>query len=365
MPSALPSADWWRGRRALVTGHTGFVGGWLCAWLAQLGAKVSGLALPPPTTLSFFERARVERILAQSVIADVRDAAAVAGAIRACDPQIVFHLAAQPIVRDAHRDPAMTFATNVMGTVNVLEACRRHAALESLVVYTTDKVYRNIESGRAFVEDDRLGGNEPYSASKAAADWAVAAYWTSYFRAGTRSTQAAIVRAGNIVGGGDWGRERLLPDAVRAFADGRVLEVRSPESTRPWQHVLDVVRGTLLLAERRTAAESAEALAWNLGPSADASHSVAEIATLAAAAWGEGASWRAQPDGSIAESRALRLSSAKARGALGWRCAWGAERAVAASIAWYKAAAAGGGDLLGLAQRQVDEHVADVKRASA
>ncbi len=361
MPAALPRVDWWRGRRALVTGHTGFVGGWLCAWLAQCGARVCGLALPPPTTPSFFERARIATILARSTIADVRDASAVAGAIRACDPQVVFHLAAQPLVREAHRDPVTTFATNVMGTVNVLEACRGHAGLESLVVYTTDKVYRNAETGKAFVEEDPLGGGEPYSASKVAADWAVTAYWTSYLRCAAQPPGVAIVRAGNILGGGDWGRDRLIPDAVRAFTEKRALEVRNPDSSRPWQHVLDVVRGTLVLAERRAAAGS---LAWNLGPSSQRAHSVAEVATLAAAAWGEGATWRAQPDGSIAESRALVLSSEKARRALGWQCAWDVERALGASIAWYKAAAAGDEDLLGLAQRQIEEHVADVKRAS-
>ncbi len=365
MPAALPGVDWWRGRRALVTGHTGFVGGWLCAWLAQLGAQVSGFALGPPTTPSFFERAQVERILSRSVIADVRDAAAVAEAVRACDPQVVFHLAAQPIVRDAHRDPAATFGTNVMGTVNVLEACRGRAALESLVVYTTDKVYRNSESGRAFVEGDPLGGGEPYSASKAAADWAVAAYWSSFFRAATPVPGVAIVRAGNILGGGDWGRDRLLPDAVRAFAQKRALEVRNPDSTRPWQHVLDVVRGTLVLAERHAAADSPGALAWNLGPSSGEAHSVAEIATLAAAAWGEGAAWRVQPEGSIAEARALGLSSDRARRALGWQCAWSVETAVGSSIAWYKADLGGDVDLLGLARRQIEEHVADVKRSSA
>jgi CDP-glucose 4,6-dehydratase len=365
MPAALPGVDWWRGRRALVTGHTGFVGGWLCAWLAQCGARVSGLSLPPPTTPSFFERARIATILARSTIADVRDPSAVAQAIRECDPQVVFHLAAQPLVREAHRDPVTTFATNVMGTVNVLEACRGHASIERLVVYTTDKVYRNNESGGAFSEADRLGGNEPYSASKAAADWAVAAYWTSYLRASRDAPGVAIVRAGNILGGGDWARERLVPDAVRAFTEKRALEVRNPDSSRPWQHVLDVVRGTLVLAERLPRAESAEALAWNLGPSAQRSHSVAEVATLAAAAWGEGAGWRAMPEGSIPESRALGLSSEKARRALGWRCAWDVERAIAASIAWYKAALEGDGDPLHLAQRQIEEHAADARRVLA
>lgn len=365
MAATLPSARAWRGRRVLVTGHTGFVGGWLCAWLARLGARVTGLALPPPTTPSFFALSRVASLLERSILADVRDAAAVSGAVRSADPQVVFHLAAQPLVREAYRDPVATFATNVMGTVNVLEACRASAGLEGLVVYTTDKVYRNAELGRPFVEGDGIGGNEPYSASKAAADAAVAAFWTSYLAAAPTPPAVATVRAGNILGGGDWGRERLLPDAVRAFADHRELVIRNPGSVRPWQHVLDVVRGTLMLAERRVAARSADDLAWNLGPVARQARTVAEVATVAAESWGEGARWREVPDASIPESRALLLSSEKARDVLGWECAWETPKAVATAIAWYRAALGARGDPLQLTHQQIEAHAADVERAVA
>ncbi len=336
MNAALPSAARWSGRRVFVTGHTGFVGGWLCAWLARLGAGVHGYSLAPPTTPSFFESTRLHARLAASTQGDIRDARALRSAVAEADPHVVFHLAAQPIVRAAHRDPLETYSTNVMGTVEVLEACRAARNLEKLVVYTTDKVYRNDQSGRAFVESDRLGGNEPYSASKAASDWTVAAYWESYFR-GAR-VAASIVRAGNIIGGGDWAADRLLPDAARAFAAGKPLILRNPAATRPWQHVVDAVRGTLVLAERSDLGDvPADEIAWNFGPASSAEMSVGALADLAARAWGGAAAWRHEPDAAIPEARTLRLSSGKAERRLGWRCAWGVERAVAESVAWYRA----------------------------
>ena len=358
---AVPRAAWWRGRRVLVTGHTGFVGGWLCTWLEHLGARVHGFSLPPPTTPSFFGATGLAVRLASSVIADVNDAAAVQRALAAADPQAVFHLAAQPLVREAFREPRRTFATNVMGTVHVLEACRAAPSLECVVAYTTDKVYRNDQSGRAFGEEERLGGNEPYSASKAGADMAVASYWESYFRHAARPPAVAIVRAGNIVGGGDWGRDRLVPDAMRAFSEGRELVIRSPASTRPWQHVLDAVRGTLVLAERGSeAGAGAEDIAWNFGPAAGAVFPVAEVADRAAAAWGEGASWREERDAAIPESRALVLSSERAAARLGWHCLWDLGRAVDESVAWYRAAR-DGADVLAVTRRQIEAHTAEAQ----
>jgi CDP-glucose 4,6-dehydratase len=361
--AAVPDAVFWRGRRVLVTGHTGFVGGWLSAWLARMGARVTGLALPAPTTPSFFALTRLEKKLESSVIGDVNDAALVARIVAACDPQTVIHLAAQPLVREAFRDPLGTFATNVLGTVNVLEACRGRAALGSVVAYTTDKVYANDESGRAFEEGDRLGGNEPYSASKAAADAAIAAYWSAYFRRASPRPSIAIVRAGNIIGGGDWGRERLVPDAMRAFACGEPLVLRNPEATRPWQHVLDVARATLVLAERDAAPEArAETLAWNLGPPVSQVIAVSDVADAAVRAWGEGASWRHEPDAAIPESRALLLSSEKAARLLGWRCAWDLRRSMEKTVEWYRAAHEGR-DVAALTGAQIEAHLADAARA--
>jgi CDP-glucose 4,6-dehydratase len=364
MGAAVPNADFWRGRRVLLTGHTGFVGGWLAAWLARMGARVTGLALAPPTTPSFFVLTRLASMLESSVTGDVNDAALVSRVVDASDPQVVFHLAAQPIVRDAFRDPVGTFATNVMGTVNVLDACRRRPRVERIVAYTTDKVYRNDESGRPFVETDLLGGKEPYSASKAAADWAVAAYWTSYFSHASPRTAVATVRAGNIIGGGDWARDRLVPDAMRAFASGAALVIRNPDATRPWQHVLDVVRGTLVLAERGEAgSDPGVSLAWNFGPLAGLVHPVSEVAAAAAKAWGAGATWRHEPDGSIPEAHALVLSSEKAGRLLGWGCAWNLESAMRKTVDWYRLAHEGG-DLAALTRRQIEEHEADAERGA-
>ena len=358
--AAVPHAGWWQGRRVLVTGHTGFVGGWLCTWLANLGAKVSGFSMPAPTVPSFFESTQLAERLVHHTLGDVGDAKAVQVAVTAADPQVVFHLAAQPIVREAYREPVATFATNVMGTVHVLNACREYAAAERIVVYTTDKVYRNDQSGRAFAEGDRLGGNEPYSASKAGADWAVVAWWESYFRRASPRPVLATVRAGNIIGGGDWGAERLLPDAMRAFSQGLPLLIRNPSATRPWQHVLDAVRGTILLAERVESADvGAEDIAWNFGPDPGVVRPVAELATAAARAWGPEAQWRHEPDGAIPESKALVLSSERAAHALGWRCAWDLETSVAKSVEWYRTLPRGVAALRSLTDAQIAGHTRD------
>lgn len=344
----------------LVTGHTGFVGGWLCTWLANLGARVSGFSLPPPTNPSFFELTRLAERLEHHTLGDVRDANAVQVAVTAADPQVVFHLAAQPLVREAYREPVATFATNVMGTAHVLNSCREHAAPERIVVYTTDKVYRNDQSGRAFVEGDALGGNEPYSASKAGADWAVGAWWESYFRRATPRPALATVRAGNIIGGGDWGADRLLPDAIRAFSAGAPLVIRNPAATRPWQHVLDAVRGAIVLAERIEGADvPAERIAWNFGPDPRGVHPVSSVADLAARAWGGKAAWRHEPDGKIPEAKALVLSSQRAASELGWRCAWDLDTAVTRSVEWYRAASKGAAALRALTDDQIGAHARD------
>lgn len=355
---ANPRADFWRGRRVLVTGHTGFVGGWLCAWLDLLGAEICGYSLPPPTQPSFFARTGLESRLARHLVGDVNDGARLARAVADFAPQVAFHLAAQPLVRESYRAPVATFMTNVMGTVHLLEACRAAPGVGRVVAYTTDKVYRNDQSGRAFEEAERLGGNEPYSASKAGAEMAIAAYWESYFRPDPRLATVSVVRAGNILGGGDWAPERLFPDAMRAFAAESVLTLRQPEATRPWQHVLDAVRGTLLLAERdepRTA--PSEAIAWNFGPAQGEVHPVSAVARAAAEAWGAGAGWREERDPGIPESRALVLSSARAERELGWRARWGLQRAVRESVAWYRAAGEGA-DMLAFTRRQVEAHLA-------
>jgi CDP-glucose 4,6-dehydratase len=356
---AAPRREAWSGKRVFVTGHTGFVGGWLSFWLSSLGARVSGFALPPPTEPSFHDLCRLPRRLERVTVGDVRDADAVAKALRVAAPQVVVHLAAQPLVRAAWRDPAATFATNAMGTVHLLEACRRSEAVECILIFTTDKVYRNDEAGRRFEEGDALGGSEPYGASKVAAEWAVAAYRESYFR-NARAPAVATVRAGNILGGGDWAADRLLPDAVRAFSRSVALRIRNPDAERPWQHVLDAVRGTLLLGEHLSSIGQVEAgnsggMAWNLGPQVSNSFSVVRVADMAARIWGEGASWVHEPDPVARESRHLALSSERAASALGWKAAWSMERSVTKSIEWYRAALSGE-DMEGFTERQIREY---------
>jgi CDP-glucose 4,6-dehydratase len=354
---AVPRPQFWRGKRVLVTGHTGFVGGWLSTWLSLLGALVSGFSLAPPTVPSFFEQSMLKRRLTRSLHGDLTDAGAIKEAIGEIRPEIIFHLAAQPLVRMAWREPRETFLANLMGTVNVLDACRGEARPEKLLLYTTDKVYNGADRD-PWPETTPLGGLEPYSASKVCAEWAVAAYWESFFRRGQARLALATIRAGNILGGGDWAPDRLLPDAVRAFSAGKTLAIRNPGATRPWQHVLDAVRGTLVLAERLNAADLAAAdLGWNFGPDPRVLHTVAEVAEVTARSWGDGAAIEHRPDESIREADRLVLSSEKAERELGWRACWDLERTVDAAVEWYRAAR-GGADLAALCDRQIDSHIA-------
>src|SRR5687767_4783036 len=250
--------DFWAGRRVLLTGHTGFKGGWLALWLGELGAQVTGFAAPPPTEPALYALARVGEAL-EDVRGDVRDRAVVAAAVHAARPEVVLHLAAQPVVRRAWREPAEAFATNTLGTVHVLDAVREHAPSATVVLITTDKVYADPDSGRRFAEADPLGGKDPYSASKAAAELAATAFRDSY------GLRVATARAGNVIGGGDWAEDRILPDAVRAAEANRPLVVRDPGAVRPWQHVLNPLSGYLLLAER-LAGSADYARAWNFAP---------------------------------------------------------------------------------------------------
>jgi CDP-glucose 4,6-dehydratase len=305
----------WQGRRVLVTGHTGFKGAWLTLWLHALGARVTGFSGPPPTVPSLFELARVDQVCAD-LRGDVRDAGAVAAAAR--DAEVVFHLAAQPIVRAALEDPAGTFATNVVGTAHVLDAVRDAA----VVCVTSDKCYA--PGGTPHREGDPLGGADPYAASKAAQEHVAAAY-----REGL-GVRVATARAGNVIGGGDWGRDRLLPDLVRAFESGEPMTLRHPDAVRPWQHVLDPLGGYLLLAERLC--ESAEyADAWNFGP--EDAQTVGWVVEHVRARWP--IEVRVQPPGDDVEAPALRVDAAKARERLGWRPRLALPEALDATVSWH------------------------------
>ncbi len=324
------------GRRVLVTGHTGFKGAWLSLWLRHLGARVSGYALAPNTQPSLFDLLRLENLV-ESRIGDIRDAVLLEKVLRETGPEIIFHLAAQPLVRTSYDAPAETFATNVAGTVNLLDAVRRVRSVKVCVVVTTDKCYENREDGSAYREDDRLGGRDPYSASKACVEMIVASYRDSFFRTEGR-VSLSTARAGNVIGGGDWAEDRLLPDCARALASGRPVAVRNPRAVRPWQHVLEPLSGYLMLAARQLEKPSAFAEAWNFGPDDGSALTAAEVAELAVSAWGSGR-WTAAVDPTAPhEAGLLSIDSAKARERLGWHPAYGAREAVARAIAWYRAA---------------------------
>jgi CDP-glucose 4,6-dehydratase len=323
--------DFWAGRRVLVTGHTGFKGSWLTLWLQRLGAEVTGFAGPPPTSPALFELALVGELVADHR-GDVRDLDAVRAAVERAAPDVVLHLAAQPVVRRAWRHPVETFGTNTLGTVHLLDAVREAAPEASVVVVTSDKCYADPDSGRCFREDDRLGGTDPYSASKAAAEMIAASYRDSF------GLRLATARAGNVIGGGDWAEDRIVPDAVRAAQADRPLSVRDPAAIRPWQHVLNPLSGYLRLAERLS--ESAEfATAWNFAPPLDApQRPVRWLVERFGAEW-DGGLAIAAPTGDNhgpEEAARLRLDPSRAAARLGWRERWPLERGVAATAAWYR-----------------------------
>jgi len=331
------NASFWRGRRVFVTGHTGFKGGWLSLWLHALGAEASGLALAPRVP-GIFDSARVGETM-RSVIGDIRDPATVSRAMSAARPQVLFHLAAQPLVRASYTDPLGTYATNVMGTAHVLEAARRCAELEAIVVITTDKCYENEETSRPYRETDRLGGRDPYASSKACAELVSSAYARSFFTAedGRPRPALATTRAGNVIGGGDWQEDRLLPDVVRSLTGGAALVLRNPSAVRPWQHVLDPLHGYLMLAERLCGDEAAHfAGAWNFGPDERDARTVGEVAERFLRAWGAPASWRLEGAPGAHESQLLRLDSSKARQSLGWTPVLGLEQGLQRTVDWYK-----------------------------
>lgn len=339
MEGVVADASAWRGRRVLVTGHTGFKGGWLTLWLGHMGAKVGGLALPPDTEPDLYAVARVADGVA-SMIGDVRDARLVEEVVAAHRPEVVFHLAAQARVLEGYRAPAETYATNVLGTVHVLEAVRRAGGVRAVVVVTSDKCYANREWPWGYRERDPLGGFDPYSSSKACAELAAAAWRDSYFSEsapGGPGPAVATARAGNVVGGGDWSEGRLLPDLVRAAASRQAPRLRHPDAVRPWQHVLDPLNGYLVLAERLLSDGAAYAEAWNFGPADADTLPVRAVAARVGAAWDGAPGWAADSAPRPHEAETLRLESAKARSRLGWRPRRSAEQGIDLAVEWYRA----------------------------
>jgi CDP-glucose 4,6-dehydratase len=367
--------DFWMRRRVLVTGHTGFKGAWLSLWLQSLGAEVTGLARGVPTRPSLYELADVGAHMRERSV-DVRDAAAVREAVREARPQIVLHLAAQPLVRRSLREPALTYAVNVMGTVNVLEAVREVGAdALAVVVVTSDKCYENPErlgaGAHRFVEGDPLGGADPYSSSKACAELVASSYRRSFFSR-ERAPRLATARAGNVIGGGDWGEDRLVPDAVRALEAGTTLHIRNPRAVRPWQHVLNPLGGYLCLAEalalaregvqQAAGAEGADAdaaSAWNFGPAARDARPVSWIVERLAELWAGELAWELDGGANPPEAGHLELDSSAAEARLGWRPAWTLEDALERVVEWH-AACRRGDDMRDVSLAQIGQRAARI-----
>jgi CDP-glucose 4,6-dehydratase len=329
----------WQGRRVFLTGHTGFKGSWLSIWLARLGAQVRGYSLDPSTNPNMFTLASVGRVV-DDVRGDIRDYSKLEAAMTEFSPEVVFHLAAQPLVRRSYSDPLGTYSTNVMGTVNVLESVRKTPSVRALVCITTDKVYQNQEWVWPYRETDSLGGFDPYASSKACAEIVAAAYRSSFFppdRLAEHHVAIATARAGNVIGGGDWSEDRLIPDLVRGFCSGQPVLIRRPQAVRPWQHVLEPLFGYLLLAQHLLDREHHCLSAYNFGPADEDSWCVERIVTKLVSMWGNGASWTRDQDPGAHEAHYLRLDASKARTELGWEPRLKIESALEWTVDWYRA----------------------------
>lgn len=333
----LVSQAYWAGRRVFLTGHTGFKGAWLALWLSELGAEVTGFALAPEEP-SLFRQIGLGTLVTH-IEGDIRDAALVDRIMAEAQPEVVFHLAAQPLVRLSYEQPRETFATNVQGTAHVLDACRRVAGLKAIVAVTSDKCYDNCEWVWPYRESDPLGGHDPYSASKAAAEIVIGSYRKSFF-AEPDGPLLASVRAGNVIGGGDWAQDRLVPDIVRAVAADQPVLIRSPGAVRPWQHVFEALGGYLLIAQRLTAGDRATATAWNFGPAPTDTQPVSWIVERMIARWGRG-SFALTSNAERHEANLLRLDCSKAYAELGWRPSFDLATTIDRIIDWHQALADG------------------------
>lgn len=325
-------SDIYRGRRVLLTGHTGFKGSWLALWLHEMGAEVTGVALAPEGVPNHWDLLQVPL---DERRCDIRDAGALAAIVKGAQPELVFHLAAQSLVRRSYRKPLETWSTNVMGTANVLDACRQESSVRAIVVVTTDKCYENREWPWPYREIDHLGGHDPYSASKAAAELVAASFRSAFFSGGA-APLVATARAGNVIGGGDWSEDRLIPDLIRAMEREQSVEIRSSQASRPWQHVLDCLSGYLVLGQKLLTGEKAYAEAWNFGPEPVDSCTVAEVLDKLRRHW-RSLRWHVSTQSHPHETTLLCLDSAKARARLGWRCVWPLDTTLEKTAAWYQA----------------------------
>ncbi len=334
LPHTAGDPSFWNGKRVLVTGHTGFKGSWLTLWLTELGAQVSGLALDPSTTPSMYDLVGNNNVV-DSHIGSVADTAFVTDVMERVQPEVVFHLAAQVLVRESYDDPIYTFSTNVVGTANVLNAARNVEGLQAVAIITSDKCYENREWHWPYRENEPMGGHDPYSASKGCAELVTASMRRSFFGE-PGSAAVGSARAGNVIGGGDWSTDRLIPDIVRAFSVGEEVVIRMPEAIRPWQHVLEPVRGYIMLAERLAAGDPGMDDGWNFGPAERDARPVGWIVEQMAKRWGDGAGFRIERDGPH-EAKLLKLDCAKAHAELGWKPRLDLETALEWVIDWYRA----------------------------
>lgn len=326
------SPNFWQGKQVLLTGHTGFKGAWMALWLSKMGAKLTGVSLPPNSTPNLFTLANIEQ-MTNSHFADICDAYAVSNIVKKAQPEIVLHLAAQALVRPGYNDPLGTFTTNVMGTANVLNAVRGVNSVKAVVAVTTDKVYKNLETGRAYKEDDRLGGYDPYSASKAASEIIISSYRDSYLA--DQGVAVASARAGNVIGGGDWSEDRLIPDAVRAWGSDLPLEIRRPNAVRPWQHVLEPLNGYLVLAEK-ICTDLSFSGPYNFGPQTSEAATVQKVIELANQAYGYGSVLWGDGTNGPHEAGLLSLEIVKAQEVLGIVPRWNLLETVERTMEWYK-----------------------------
>lgn len=353
--NAQVKPDFWRGRRVFITGHTGFKGGWLSLWLQSLGAELQGYALEAPTTPNLFGQARVAEGM-RSQIGDVRDLAQLSRTMAAFRPEVVLHLAAQPLVRLSYRDPVETYGTNVMGTVHLLEAARHCDSVRAIVNVTTDKCYDNREWVWGYREGEPMGGHDPYSSSKGCAELVSSAYRASFLAAG--QVALATARAGNVIGGGDWAADRLVPDILQAFERGEPVSIRNPHATRPWQHVLEPLSGYLCLAEQLVEQGQAFAEAWNFGPLDGDVQPVQWIVEHLARDWGPGARWAVDAGEHPHEARFLKLDISKARQRLQWQPQWRLATALSQIVAWHQAWLQGQ-DMQAQCLQQIAHHTAE------
>lgn len=324
----------WRDKSVFLTGHTGFKGGWIAHWLHELGASVHGYSLEPPTQPSFFNQTKLQKRITHSTIGDVRNFTALISALRKAEPDVIIHMAAQSLVRESYIAPVETFATNLMGTVNILEASRQVGSVKAIVNITTDKCYENKEWPWSYRENDRLGGRDPYSASKACVEIATAAYRDSFFS--DANIHLASARAGNVIGGGDWSPHRLIPDFLRAVDVGKTLTIRSPNAIRPWQHVLEPLSGYLMLAERLYTEGGTFAEAWNFGPNDGDAKPVSWVVDQLCARI-KGATWQTETPQHLHEAGVLKLDNSKVKARLDWAPRWNIEQALDRTIEWHQA----------------------------